>query len=664
MEIKTEVIEDQGVNQDLTEEQRTKLAQKISDNFVKWDQDRNSQIDMARRIMEETYLNQPARKFPKSMEWKSDVKLNEIYNIKRAKKSVIWREMWSNPSQMFDVRGTDKQTEEQAKLQKAAIVDSLNKMDIGKQYDNAVDNLFDIGEMIFKTDWEQRKKVVKRQKKDAGFVLMNIVRSLTGAGYQQAPLQDIEIPIYENARVQSISPFMFVFDASKYKLKDEDSWNSIVKIYKRFESYDSIKNNKLYKLTPEQLEELKTLNQDKSSDNKEIADLRDENQYSGEYSVLFAHGDFTLNGKTYKNYIAEVVAGKYLVRFEENPMYINPFILCALEYDPKTKRGISPLKASFGMCAANEELTNVALDAQKLMSNPPCWVNEDLIDDKNTEPDGTIPLAPGKYVIYDSQFSGNFPKVMEFSSAGISDLLGLLGQKISDISSVSSVMYGNIEDSKRTATELSLADKGSSAQAGKELDTINQDFTIPMIKNVAELLAMFKDGVDYVFTQEKGKDIEYEITNQIRQAQYNYIYEDRNALHDRKAKVQELYQIFQGAAQFEPTADMVNWKEVLITLVETVGYDNVDKFFNEEGPVEQFTNGLKQLPEQLLQQLLPLFTQEAQRAMQNMQQQQQQAQMQTQAQNQVQMDIYRQQARNEAEGQIMSANPENQSIIM
>lgn len=651
MEIKTEVIEEQKA---LTAEQKEKLAKKIADNFTRWDEDRVSQVDMARKIMLETYLNQPARKFPEELSWKSDVKLNALYNIKRAKKSVIWREMWSNPSQMFDVRGTNKQTEELAKLQKAAIVDSLNKMEIGKQYDNAVDNLFDIGEMIFKTDWEQRKKVVKRQNKTIGFVLMSLARSLTGAGYEQVPMKDVEIPYYENARVESISPFMFVFDAPRYKLKNEDSWNSIMKIYKRFDSLDNIRNNKVYTLTAEQIEELKSMSNDKNSENKELVDIRDTNEYSGEVSVLFAHGDFSINGKHYKNYIAEVVAGKFLVRFEENPMYINPFILCALEFDPTTKRGISPLKASYSLCQKEEDLTNNAFDAQKLTMNPPCWVDENLIDENNSLPDGTIPLKPGKLIKYPNSFNGAFPKVLEFSSAGLADLLGFLAQRISDLSSVSSVMYGNIEDSKRTATELSLADKGSSAQAGKELDTINQDFTIPMIKNVAELLAMFKDGVDYVYTQEKGKNIEYEITNKIRQAQYNYIYEDRNALHDRKAKVQELYQIFQGAAQFEPTAKMINWREVLITLVETVGYDNVDKFFNDEDTVDQFAQELKQLPQEAQQQLIQFFSQETQRIMQNMQQQEQQAEMQAKAQNQVQMDMYRQQARNEIEGQIMT----------
>lgn len=324
MEIKREIIED---NKELSQEQRDKFALKLADNWAKWDEDRNSQIVMARKIMKETYLNQPARKFPDGLEWKSDVKLNAIYNIKRAKKSVLWREIWSNTAQMFDVRGTNEQTEKQAKLQKASIVDSLEKMDIGKQYDSAIDNLFDIGEMIYKTDWEQRKKVVKRQKKDVGFVLMNVIRAMSGAGFEQAPLQDIEIPYYENARVESISPFMFVFNASKYKLKNKDSWDSIIKIYKRFDSLENIKNNRVYTITQEQINELNEEKEQKSSESKAPVELRELDEHSGEYSILYAHGDFKINGKLYKNYIAEVLAGKYLIRFEENPMYINPFIL-------------------------------------------------------------------------------------------------------------------------------------------------------------------------------------------------------------------------------------------------------------------------------------------------------------------------------------------------
>lgn len=636
MEIKKEIIED---NKELSQEQKDDLAKKIAGWYDTWDDDRSSQISDAQKIMQEVYLNQSKTEFPKGLEWKSDYKMNALYNIKRAQKSVLWREMWSSPSQMFDVRGTDENTENQAKEQKAAIVDSLNKMDIGKQYDLAADNLYDIGEMIFKTDWVKKVKIVKRQDKSIGFVLRNLVAKTTGVGTIEAPMKDVEVPYYENARVQSISPIMFVFDHAKWKIRDNDSWDSIVKIYKRFDTLENIKENKLYQLTDDQLDQLKQDRDTTSEESKDLIDIRDKNEFAGEISVLFAHGDFKINGKLYKNYVAEVVGGRFLARFEENPMYINPFVFCAIEFDPETKRGISPLKSCMGMAAAEEKLINVACDVQKLTANPPCWIQDDLLDENNTDKEGNILLAPGKYVKYKNDFNGSMPTAFTFSGQGVSDLIGLFSKRLADISSTSNVMYGNIESTKRTATELSLADKGSSSQASKILDTIHQDLTIPMIKNVAELLAMFKAGVEFVYAEEKGKRTEYKITDAIRQAQYNYIYEDRNAILERKAKFSELYQMAQGTAQNEQLFNMLDWHEILTTGFEMIGFDNTDKFFVPQTQIHQIMSEVEKLPQPVQDQLAPVFAQVTQGTMQQLQMQQMQAQGQMPQQEQLPQEV-------------------------
>lgn len=652
MEIQQDIIE--IGKQELSPEAKSNFAKKLAGDFKKWDEDRITQIDTAKEIMQEVYLNQTPKKHKDELEWKSDVKLNGLYNIKRAIKAAMWREMWADPSQMFDVRGTNAQTETQAKLQKAAIIDSLNKMDVGKQFDDGIDNLFDIGEIIFKTDWEQKTKVVKRQKRGIGWIFQNITRSLTGAGYMSTPLQDVEIPYYENARIESISPFMFVFDHNKYKLRDKSRWDSCIKIYKRFETLDNIKNNKIYNITQQMLDELGTVKDNTTEDNTEIVDLRDKTEYSGQYSILFAHGDFKINGKLYKNYIAEVLADKYLIRFEENPMYVNPFILGALDYDPTTKRGITRLKATKDMCKEEEILTNVAFDVQKLTANPPSWVNEGLLDENNTDKNGNLVLAPGKCIEIANGYAGNLPVSVEVSANGISDLLTLLTQKISDISSVNANSYGNVTAKKVTATEMSLADKGASAQSGKDLDTIYQDIVIPMVKNVAELLAIFKDGTDFVYAQEKGKNIEYKITNEIRQAEYEYIYEDRNALFDRKNKFKEVYDLFTAIAQNPELFKMVNWREVITTALEMTGFDNTEKFLNDETPATQFGQELNQIPQEMQGQVVQMFSQQLQQMTQQYQQQQQQEQMQQEANNQVQMDMYRQQAREQAQNEMMN----------
>lgn len=649
MEIKTEIVNDL---KELDDKQKEKFAQKIADNFSKWDDDRNSQITTAKDIMEEVYLKQPSYKRDKN-DWKSNVHLNKLYNIKKAIKSMLWREVYPNANQMFDVRGTNEETESNAKTQKAAIVDSFNKMNISKQYDLAVDSLLDIGEMVAKVDWVSKKKIVKRQKRDVGLILQSIVSKVTGAGYEQIPLRDVEIPIYENARVETINPFMFVFDHSKFKLYDEESWDSCMKIYKRFDTIENIKANKVYDIKQEWIDDL---NQDKDGqtvENKETSDLRDELQHGDSFSVMFAHGDFKIDGKIYKNYIAEVLAGKYLIRFEKNPMHINPFVFCALEYDPLTKRGISLLKSVIDMCKEEEVLTNKAFDAQKLTINPVLLAPSGLFDDENTDADGRIVYEPGKVIEFEDDLSGKQPVPVQINTTGIYDLLGLLDRQISDTSSVSDVMLGNIESQKRTATELSLADKGSSSQVGKILDVFYQDFTIPIVQKVAELLAMFKYGSEFVFLQEKGKNTEYEVTNAIRQAQYNYVYEDRNALHDKKAKAMELLELFTRAASDPELRAQLDLKEALIDVAETIGYDNTDKYFKDETPAQQFADQLKQIPQEMQGQVVQELQGQLQQMVQRYQMQQQQAQMQARAQEQVQMQALRDNARAQMEAQSM-----------
>ncbi len=649
MEIKTEVVNEL---KELSEEQKEKFAKRLASNFTKWDEDRTSQITTAKEIMKEVYLDQDSRKGDeKSTKWKTNIHLNKPYNIKKAIKAMLWREVYPNAVQMFDVRGTNEETEKNAKTQKAAIVDSFNKMKINKQYDLAVDSLLDIGEMIAKVDWVQKKKIVKRQRKDVGFMLQSLIARANGAGVLPAPMKDIEIPLYENARVETISPFMFVFDHSKFKLFDNDSWDSCIKIYKRFKTLDEVKGNKLYEFKNEWIDELVEDKEDKTTDNKDVAELRTDDKYGDMWSVLYAHGDFKIDGKIYKNYVAEVLAGKYLIRFEKNPMHINPFVYCALEYDPLTKRGISLLKSILDMCKEEEELTNQAFDAQKLTINPVLLAPEDMFDEDNTNADGDVEYYPGKIITFKENMSQKQPIPVQINTNGLADLLGLLDRQIADTSNVSDVMLGNIENQKRTATELSLADKGSSSQVGKILDVFYQDFTIPIVEKTSDLLATFVDGVDFVFLKEKGKDIEYKITNEIRQAQYNYVYEDRNALHDKKAKAMELLELLTRAAQDPILREDLELKEGFIDVAETIGYDNTDKYFKEATPAQQFSDQLKQIPQEMQAQVVQMFSQQLQQMMQQQQMQQQQAEMQAQAQKQVQMQAMRDNARAELQQQ-------------
>ena len=146
-----------------------------------------------------------------------------------------------------------------------------------------------------------------------------------------------------------------------------------------------------------------------------------------------------------------------------------------------------------------------------------------------------------------------------------------------------------------------------------------------VIKNVAKLLAMFKNEPEILFIDDKGKRVEVEITNAIRQAQYNYIYEDRNSLLDRRQKFQEAFSMLSQAGENPELAPVIDWKEALKTGLEMTGFDNPDKFFKPESEIEidQAANFVKQLPGDLqgavMQNIQPVL-QQAQMIMQQQQQ--------------------------------------------
>ena len=594
-------IEKESKFKNLKPSERDELASQISSWWGEFHDRRNAQINVAMELQQLIYLNQPDRNKKKA--WKSNIKENKIYTTKDSMKSVMWKEIWSNEEQMFDVAGTSKATEELAERQKEAIVFSLKKMNAGVQFDKGTDYWFEYGEYVYKTDWKKRVKKVKRFKQFRGMV-------------------EVELPLEENADIEAINPMFFNFDVAKYKYGNKKSWDSCPKIFKRFASLEEIKNNPLYTLTKDQEMELETDDTTKTVDIEDDNDLATKKKYGDEYEVLYLHGDIKFNGTLYKNIVAEVLAGKYLIYFEENPVYICPFVWDAIDIDPETGRGISPLKPILEMCKYKEDLINTVADIAKLNACPPVWGNDTFLKEKYKNK--VIEYEPGKYFDYENSYNGQLPQAMKFDPNGIGDIVSLLANDISDASSINANVMGNIEQGRRTATEMQLARNGSDSRIAMKLDKIYQ-INLRVIENVAELLAMFKNEPEILFIDDKGKRVEVEITNAIRQAQYDYVYEDRNAMIDRRSKFQEAFSMLQSAGENEELAPIIDWKEALKTGLEMTGFDNPDKFFKSEAEsqIDQAANFIKQMPEELqgavMQNIQPVL-QQAQMIMQQQQQ--------------------------------------------
>ena len=585
-------IEKESKIKKLNKEDREDLAKKISDWWGQFHEKRRSQLETARELEKYMYFNQADRNREKA--WKSNIKEYRIATTWDCMKSLIWKESYSNEDQLFDVQGTAQEFEEMAEKQKTALSHSLKKMKASTQLDKGTDGWGVYGDFVYKTDWKSRKKKVKRFDPYSGLV-------------------EQELPIEENANLEAINPMFFNFDTTKYKYGDKDSWDRCPKIYKRFASIEEIKANPLYTLTKEQELELDIDEETKTTDKKSDNDLAKMKKYGELYEVLYLHGDIKFKNVLYKNVVAEVLAGKFLIFFDENPVYINPFIFGVTELDPETGRGISPLKCILELSKGKEELLNKAADIAELNANPCHWVSDTFLKEKYKN--GRVDYEPGKVLEYENSYQGGFPQAVKFDASGIADVISVISNDISDTSSINANIMGNIETGKRTATEMQLASNGANARTAMKLDKIYQ-INLQIVENVAELLAMFKTEPEILMIKEKGQREAIEINNAIRQGSYQYFYEDRNALIDRRAKFQEAYNLLNSAGNNAELLERIDWVEAVKTGLEMVGFDNADKFFKEPSEIDQVADFVKQLPPELQQAI-----------MQNLQPMLQQAQM-------------------------------------
>lgn len=585
------IIEEEKENKfkKLSRTDRYDLASKISGWWGDFQDKRASQLDTASILSKYIYLNQLDRN--KSAKWKANIKENKVFTTYDSMKSVMWKEIWSNEGQMFDVVGMSKEYEEVAEEQKQAIVHALKIMDAGVQFDLATDYWMLYGDFIYKTDWKRRSKKVKRFDQYAGMV-------------------EQEIPLEDNANIEAINPMFFNFDVTKYKYGDDKSWASCPKIFKRFATVEEIQRNPLYTLTKEQIQELEDSKETDVIDKVDDSNLAKKKKYGNQYEVLYLHGDIKYNGVLYKNIVAEVFAGRFLIYFDENPVYICPFVYDCTMIDPETGRGVSPLKSILEMCEWKEELINKAADIATLNSNPPVWANETFLKEKYKN--GCVDYEPGKVYEYDNSYNGGFPQPIKFDASGIADIVGILANDISDASSINANIMGNVEQGKRTATEMQLARNGADSRVAMKLDKIYQ-INLKVIENIAELLAMFKTQPEILLIKDKGERRAVEITNAIRQGSYYYVYEDRNALLDRRAKFQEAFSMLNAAGNNPELAQAIDWIEALKTGLEMTGFDNPDKFFKDATPVDQVAEFIKQLPaeyqQMVLQQIQPMLQQ-------------------------------------------------------
>ena len=566
----------------LKEAQAKSVVKTICSNFKKWDNLRSSNLLKSQKLIDEIFFKSGKKSHLPEDSWKSDVKMGKAYMLFQTQKSVIWRNIYSNVNAMFDVAGENQDADNNSNKQKAMLVNVFNKMELSKRLDKIIDNSLFYGELIAFVSWKKSSKEIRRPINffetlfSGDFV--NLAKILEAKTAGKNFYTDV-ITTYDNPYVYEVNPVDFVFDVSQV-----DNFDSCPKILRTYKTADEILSNDLYEISKEDREQIKS-----STVSKYSTTTIEKSKIKGDtIEVLEAWGDLKLDdGTILKNWHAVVVGGNYLVRFKKNELIENPFVFGTYIQDPETKRGISPISSVVDLILQQEEMLNRTYNMQALSENPPTFAPEDFFKDKTTK------LYPGKIITYDAGIYTNVPITpMQFPTNLYINEIMSLDKTIAEVSGIFPNMAGQEKAQGATATEISVTVQGQSNRHSMLLDIINQYLILPIVKKTADLLANFKYGKETIYINRENKADVIDIDDSVRQAEYEYTYQDRNSYALRYNNADTTAQVFEKFAQVLP----MNWKEIFSWYWEQKGVENPERFLEDDNVDElQISNIIEQL---------------------------------------------------------------------
>lgn len=544
---------DEDLTVKLNPDEELKLVQKIPQKFDEMENDRQEQLTDLKLLREAIYTNQ----IPRINGWDSKIELPDIYELSQTLKSHISDNLYSHPDAMFDVAGTNPQSQAFANRQKAMLVNVFEHMKLQDELEKIVDGIIEAGECSLFVGWETKIKTIRRAKSieeqllspsDDGFIVENKV-------------------MYDNPKVKYIRPEDFVFDKQR-----RDNWDSCSKIYRTYCDLDELVANKANNLfSDEKIELLKGVvaEKNKREDDKATDDKRLE--------VLEYWGDIELSdGELLKNWLIVVAGRKEIIRFEPNPFIVNPFIHACVIENPKTMRGISPLRVALILNNISSTILNKQIDALALMMNPPYLAPKGCFK-------GEQEVKPGKIIEYDAALMPTPPTALNFDRAMQGwEFLTYFKSTIESATGIFKNMTGNLQSQQRTATELNYSVSGQTTRLNMLLDAINRKIVIPMVEKTAELIANFKIGREVISINDRGKTLFIEIDDSIRNSNYIYRYGDRKASIERKLRTKELFDVVKSFAEVQVVANQINWIECFKFALEQFGIENANNFLIEQ----------------------------------------------------------------------------------
>ena len=519
--------------------------------------------------------------YPSTNEYKDQVKMiPDVYEQRQSLKANMYKATYQNYDGMFDIEGLDPESHELSAMLKSALVYDCYKIDLQSTLDKILDDYIDKGEAAWFAHWTTKVER-KRIQEEVPIIGLN--------EFGEEDLVDIEVVnrpkdeiVYEGADIERIDPLNLYFDKSQ-----RTHWESCGKIYREFVPLNYILNNKDYKLTREEISDLKDMVSQKQNETTY--------DYSNEYynvdvkvigstvEVMEYYGDYILpNGDVARNVIIVVVAGKYLARLDESLYPVCPIGYATYNERPDSLRGQTPLKPALLLNELENKCMDLTMESWLLTVNPPVLAQRGFIN-------GGIVYEPGGVIEYNVDTlddPGRMPQPLNFS-AGLRgfDFQTFFKQKMEGATGVSPYMQGTGGmGGVRTAAESTYIYSGQTTRLSREAYLFSHNVIVPIIWAIFKLKKEYQTTNDIIPVVRDGIRDFYEVTEQVRNGNYIFIIGNAQTAVEREQSVAKLFQLM-GSPAFQSIVQRPEFPagDFFIWVLNEMNYRQINTLSNSLG---------------------------------------------------------------------------------
>lgn len=497
--------------------------------------------------------------YPSTNEHKDQVKMiPDVYEQRQSLKANMYKSTYQNYDGMFDIEGLDPESHEMSAMLKSALVYDCYKIDLQSTLDKILDDYIDKGEAAWFAHWTTK---VERKRIQSEVPILDEFGDLIDISVENRAEDEV---VYEGADIERIDPLNLYFDKSQ-----RNHWESCGKIYREFVPLNYILSNQDYKLTREEISELKNLVSQRKNEtvynySDEYYDI-DTKVLGSTVEVMEYYGDYILpNGDVARNVIIVVVAGKYLAKLDESLYPVCPIGYATYNERPDSLRGQTPLKPALLLNELENKCMDLTMEAWLLSTNPPMLAQKGFINSGITyEPGGVI-----EYNVDTLDDPGRMPQPLNFS-AGLRgfDFQDFFKRKMEGATGVSPYMQGTGGlGGVRTAAESTYIYSGQTTRLSREAYLFSHNVIVPMIWAIFKLKKEYQTTNDVIPVVREGIKDFYEVTEQARNGHYVFIIGNAQSSVEREQSVMKLFQLM-GSPAFQsivqrpefPAGDFFIW---------------------------------------------------------------------------------------------------------